>query len=106
MGAMAVTSDVISAGTALAGLILVYVGFQVSDYGSYRPTERKAVKSKFQLRVVLALIGVGLALLSALVALLAKAAGSENAAPIAVVLAVLAFIWTFVVAAANALEIK
>lgn len=106
MGALAVTGDVISAGTALAGLMLVYVGYQVSEFGSYSATERKTVKPKFQLRVALALIGIVLALLAALVALLTKASGSENGASIAVTLAVLSFGWTVVVAGANFREIK
>ena len=106
MGVLAVTSDVIGAGTALAGLMLVYIGFQIADFGSYTATEKRTVKPKFQLRAVLAVIGVILALLAALAALLSKAAGSEIYATVSITLAVIAFLWTIVVAVANVWEIK
>lgn len=106
MGALSVTSDIIGAGTALAGLMLVYIGFQIADFGTYSATEKKTVKPKFQLRAGLAVVGVILALLAALAALLTKAAGDQNFAIVPITLAVIAFLWTIVIAVANVWEIK
>lgn len=49
--------QVISAGTALAGLILVFLGSVFTGYDSYKKTEKPAVKSKFLRRASVAFLG-------------------------------------------------
>lgn len=106
MGAIGATGEIVTAGTALAGLMLIYIGIQVTNYGGYTATERKTVRPKFQLRASLAAIGVVLALLAAASGLVAKALDNRCLAILAVSIAVVAFIWTIIVAIANVREIK
>ena len=106
MGALAATGEIVTAGTALAGLMLIYIGIQVTNYGGYTATERKTVRPKFQLRASLAAIGVVLALIAAASGLVAKALESQSGAIWAVSISVIAFIWTIIVAIANVREIK
>jgi hypothetical protein len=48
--AVEVSGDVVSASTALAGLILVFLGATSTSYDSYQATERGAVRSRYQRR--------------------------------------------------------
>lgn len=65
-------SDLIGAGTALAGLVLVFLGNVSSGFDSYQPQERRAVVDKYRRRARFALIAFLLALGAALLGLLAK----------------------------------
>jgi uncharacterized membrane protein YccC len=62
---------VFSGSTALAGLILVFLGLNLTTFGSYQPTERSTVRPKFRHRGYVALIGFLSALLAAVFALMA-----------------------------------
>jgi len=106
MGALGATGEVVASGTALAGLMLIYIGIQVTNYGSYTATERKTVKPKFLLRASLAAIGVASALIAAALGLIAKTLNNQCLAGWAVSVAVVAFVWTILVAVANVREIK
>ena len=58
-----------SGATALAGLILVFLGGIVNAYESYDPIEKRAVQKKFRRRARICFIGFLFAILSALSAL-------------------------------------
>lgn len=58
-----------SGATALAGLILVFLGGIINAYEAYDPVEKKAVKKKFRRRALISFIGFLSAILSALSAL-------------------------------------
>jgi len=58
-----------SGATALAGLILVFLGGVINTYQTYDPIEKKAVQKKFRFRAYLSFIGFVFAILSALSAL-------------------------------------
>jgi hypothetical protein len=60
---------VFSGGTALAGLVLVYLGFLIGSFETYRPEQQRAVREKYQRRAVLGLIGFAASLLAAVLAL-------------------------------------
>lgn len=49
--------QIMSAGTALAGLILVFLGSVFTAYDSYDRTEKAAVKSKYLTRALIAFLG-------------------------------------------------
>jgi hypothetical protein len=91
---IAVASEVVGAGTALAGLILIYIGVLVSSYGSYQPQEQKAVRGKFQARAWLAFVGFSLAILSAVLGVLGKWLGSPCTGNASVIVLLVAFGWT------------
>jgi len=61
---------VFSGGTALAGLVLVYIGFLTNAYQAYRPLDRPAVRAQYQRLAVFALIGFTASLLAAVLGLI------------------------------------
>lgn len=65
-------SDIIGAGTALAGLILVFLGSVSNGFEAYAPQERRSVVKKYRRRSWAALIAFVLALGAALLGLLSK----------------------------------
>ena len=72
MDGVAVAGEVVTAGTALAGLILIYIGSLVTAYGSYQAVEQKSVKLRFLARAWLGFVGFLLALSSAGLAVMGK----------------------------------
>jgi hypothetical protein len=91
--AVNVAGDVASAATALAGLILVFLGAIASSFASYQKQEQASVRSRFQLRAWLAFVGFVLALLSAALAVAGRWLALECAALLAIVLLFVALIW-------------
>jgi uncharacterized membrane protein len=59
----------VGAATALAGLILVFLGAISASFASYHKQEQAAVRARFQTRAWIAFVGFTLALLSAALAL-------------------------------------
>jgi putative flippase GtrA len=57
-----VAGDISSAGAALAGLILVFLGHTAGTFENYGPSERKKVKDRLRKRAVLAFGGFVFAL--------------------------------------------
>jgi hypothetical protein len=60
---------VFSGGTALAGLILVYLGFLIGSFEAYLPEQQRAVRSRYRRRAIFALIGFAASLAAAILAL-------------------------------------
>jgi hypothetical protein len=60
---------VFSGGTALAGLILVFLGAVIAAFESYDSTQRRAVYRKYRKRGILALVAFAGSLLAAALAL-------------------------------------
>jgi len=65
-------SDVIGAGTAMAGLVLVFLGSVSNGFDAYQPQERRSVVTKYRRRAWAAFIAFSLALGAALLGLLSK----------------------------------
>ena len=65
-------SDIIGAGTALAGLVLVFLGSVSNGFDAYQPQERRTVVKKYRRRAWLAFAAFVLALGAALLGLLSK----------------------------------
>jgi hypothetical protein len=93
MNGLNVSGEVVTAGTALAGLILIYIGSLVTAFGAYQPAEQKAVRLKFLGRAWIAFVGFAFSLLSAGLAVLGKWISSECAGNVSVWVLLLAFIW-------------
>ena len=92
MDGAAVASDVVTAGTALAGLILIYIGSQVAAFEGRQPGgERNAVRFKILVRSWLAFVGFVLALGAAALAIIGKWLSSACAANAAVWVLLVAF---------------
>lgn len=75
-----IAGDVVTASTALAGLILVFLGATSTSYDAYEATERGAVRNRYQRRAWFAFTGLVLALASVLLALIGKWLHQECAA--------------------------
>jgi uncharacterized membrane protein len=90
----AVSEEVVGAATALAGLILIYIGSQVASYGSYNAQEQKTVKGRFQARAWIAFVGFVLALLAAALGITGKWLGSACTSNVSVWALLAAFAWT------------
>jgi hypothetical protein len=57
-GLLSLTGDVIAAGAALAGLILVYLGSVATGYAGYERTQQGTVRASFQRRAWFGVVGV------------------------------------------------
>ncbi len=66
------SSDIIGAGTALAGLVLVFLGSVSNGFEAYAPQERRSVVKKYRRRAWAAFAAFALALGAALLGLLSK----------------------------------
>jgi hypothetical protein len=89
-------SDVIGAGTALAGLVLVFLGSVSNGFESFAPQERRAVVKKYRRRAWWAFGAFTLALGAALLGLLSKwlqLACLTGAGLILLILSFLAAVW-------------
>src|SRR5437870_4089480 len=58
-------------GTALAGLILVFLGISITSWERYEVTEQKPVRAKYQRRVWLGFLGMLFSLVAAILGLVA-----------------------------------
>ncbi|MGE5562718.1 MAG: hypothetical protein ACM3ZV_05335 [Bacillota bacterium] len=101
-----VAGEVVGAATALAGLILVYLGSIAASYASYETTQQGSVRLSHQRRIWLAFIGFVFALSSSALAVVGKWIGSECSATIAVILLFIAFIWGIASALMTVLEVR
>jgi len=96
--AIGVAGEVLASAVALAGLILVFLGAVASSFGSYQKAEQATVRARYQLRAWFAFVGFTLALLSAILALIAKWLTNDCAALAAVALLAAALIWVLLAA--------
>lgn len=94
MDGTAVSEEVVGAATALAGLVLIYIGTQVASFGSYNVQEQKTVRGRFQKRAWLAFVGFVLALLAAALGVIGKWISSPCTGNVSVWLLLAAFGWT------------
>jgi hypothetical protein len=92
------SGDVVTGASALAGLFLVYLGNIATSFSSYDKQAQATVRHGFQTRGWLAVVGISLAILSAILALLGKWSGNNCAAAAAVVLLLAALILGAVIA--------
>jgi len=67
---MHIADDLLTASTALAGLIFLFIGTTIGRWDSYSAQQQKAVRRKYQLRGWFGLLGFAAALASAVLALL------------------------------------
>jgi hypothetical protein len=87
-----VAGEVVTAATALAGLILIYIGTLVTAYETRQPGgERNAVKIKFLSRAWLAFVGFAFALSSAILSVIGKWISSPCVGNVSVWLLLFAF---------------
>lgn len=94
MDGVSASGEVVTAGTALAGLILIYIGSVATAFEARQPGgERNAVKLVFLTRAWLAFVGFVLALLASGLAIIGKWIGSPCTGNVSVWVLLAAFVW-------------
>ena len=106
MDGLGVADDVVTAGTALGGLILIYIGSMVTEFGSYTAVEQKSVRGRFAVRGWLAFVGFVAAVGSAALAIIGKWLASPCASNVAVWVLLAAFVWAVFSTVQSIREIK
>jgi hypothetical protein len=106
MNAAHVADQVLTAATALAGLILVFLGNVVSSYESYDPQAKSSVRARFRWRGWFAFSGFAAALVSALLALAHNWQPENWLVVVAVGLLVASLACAFVAAIIQVLDIR
>jgi hypothetical protein len=86
-------SDVVAGATALAGLILVYIGNVSSAFAAFTREQQSTVRVAHQVRVWLAFVGFISAVTAAGLALIGKWMNSGYAVGASVILLLLALTW-------------
>jgi hypothetical protein len=103
---LGLTGDVIAAGAALAGLILVYLGNVSAGYAGFARTEQGTVRASFQRRAWFAVVGIVFAIAASGAALLGKWLSQMCFAGAGVILLALALVWVVATATLIAFEVS
>jgi len=104
--ALDLSGDVSSAGAALAGLLLVFIGSTTSAFDSYEKQSQKTVRRKYQFRAWGAFGGFFFALLSSFLALVAKWRVDDMLAVLAISALFLSFVIVTFAAIRAVLDVK
>jgi hypothetical protein len=100
-----VAGDIAAGGTALAGLILVFMGAVSNGFGSYSTTQQDSVRTKYRLKIWFAFLGFLASIASAGLALIGKAYDCERLISPSLVLLLIALSVSAVAALLTATEI-
>ena len=106
MDALKMADAIVGASSATAGLLLVFLGSVTSSYELYRPTDKKAVRKKYQERGLVAWLGLIIAFASAVLGLLAQWMTAANLAVAAFLLLTVSLLFVLYAAYLSLSEIK
>ena len=95
---VSVTSDIAAAGTALAGLILVYLGAAAVRYETLDPKHQASARDDYRQHARRAFRGLVIALVAAVAAMTAKSLKAEPYATMIAAMAGLALLMSFFIA--------
>ena len=95
---VSIASDVAGAGTALAGLILVYLGAVAVRYETLDPKDQASARDVYRRHARRAFRGIVIALVAAIAALTAKALKSEPYSAMIATIAGVALLASFFIA--------
>jgi peptidoglycan/LPS O-acetylase OafA/YrhL len=104
--AVEISGDVASAASALAGLLLVFLGAVSASFGSYDAAAQNTVRARYQRRAWFAFVGFVLALSAVPCALVAKWLSQQCLALTGLALLIIALIWALLAALLSAMEIR
>ena len=104
--AIEVAGDVAAAGSALAGLILVYLGTVLASYASFDARAQPVVRARHRTRAWFAFGGLAICLLSVGLALFAKWLDVNCMAISALLILALGLAWVLATAVLTILEIR
>lgn len=106
MRTIEVAADVVAAGSALAGLILVYLGSVSASFASFDAAARRSVLPTHQRRVWFSFVGIVFCLWSVGLAIFGKWLDIPCMIVAAIVLLSAGLVWVLAVALLAVLEIK
>jgi hypothetical protein len=106
MDTLGIAGDIASAGTALAGLLLVFMGSIATSFDTYEKTEKRTVLSRYRYRIWFAFLGLLLSLIAAVISLIAKANGWGFGAWVAFWALLVGFVFAIAAAIRAALDVK
>lgn len=106
MNALGIVGEVVTAATALAGLILVYLGSLASAFDGFEPDQKSSVRRRFTWRAWLAFVGMVVAILAGALAIVGGWLSVPCLAGAAVALLLIAFLWGIALALLTVLEIR
>ena len=86
--------------------MLVYLGSVAAGYATFEKAQQVTVRGAFQLRAWFAFVGMVLAILSAMLALVGKWAHNHCMAAAALIVILIALLWGIAVAFLTAKEIR
>ena len=95
---VSIASDIAGAGTALAGLILVYLGAAAVRYETLDPKHQASARDDYRQHARRAFRGLVIALVAAVAAMTAKSLKAEPYATIIAVMACIALLMSFFIA--------
>jgi uncharacterized membrane protein len=95
---VSVASDIAAAGTALAGLILVYLGAVAVRYETLDPKDQLSARDAYRRHAGRAFRGIVIALIAAIAAMTAKSLKAEPYATMIAAMAGLALLMSFFIA--------
>lgn len=105
-GMLEMASDIIGAGTAMAGLVLVFLGSVSNGFEAYQPQERRTIVKKYRRRAWAAFTAFSLALAAAFLGLLSKWLQLGGLSGAGLVLLILSFVAVVAIGVAEVREIK
>ena len=95
---VSVASDIAAAGTALAGLILVYLGAVAVRYETLDAKDQSSARDSYRRHALRAFRGIVIALIAAIAAMTAKSLKAEPYATMIAAVAGLALLMSFFIA--------
>jgi hypothetical protein len=104
--ALGMAGDIIQGATALAGLMIVFIGNAIAGYGTYTKEQQKSVRSAYYQRAWFGFWGVIVAIVAAVLAILAKWNDINGLAIAAGFCLLGALVWAGVCALSTAREIR
>ena len=104
--AVEIAGDIVAAGAAVSGLILVYIGGLSASFATFQPQEKKSVRDSFLRRAWFAFVGLVLFLLAVTLALFGKWLSIPCMVVASLILLIVAFVWVLATAVLTVLEIK
>jgi hypothetical protein len=104
-GVFNLAGDVIAAGTALAGLILVYLGSVVAGYERFDKPQQPSVRPIYQRRAWFAVAGIVFSIGASGTAVLGEWLANSDMANASIVILALALIWAVITAFLIASEV-
>jgi|SRR5262245_52840151 len=88
-----IAGETVAAASALAGLVIVYLGNLHNAFTHLPPEKQKRVRAQFQRRARISFEGVAISLAAAVLGVLGKSLCSEPVADLSTVLLFVAFWW-------------